>query len=267
MWQWQLFIEDISQGAERFAVPVFLNADMRVDLDVFRHFAYAPRLIDSNGHIRSRKSSPTFACSCNGGCDDGCECSSGIYTNVGTVDDMEVLMSDIVRECNETCECALWCGNRVAQKGAIYPVEIFSRDSICGWGVRASHQIPFGAYIGEYTGELLSEDEAASRDSTFLFETRIGSEIYTIDAKYTGNYTRFINHSCNPNVKVANVSWDFEENELIHMCFYTSKTIEKHEELTIDYGSAWWNNKMFNCLCNSKQCRYQGDIEKLAQLI
>ena len=83
----------------------------------------------------------------------------------------------------------------------------------------------------------------------------------TIDAKYSGNYTRFINHSCSPNVKVnslllclsrltficqqvANVSWDYDEIQLIHMCFYTDKLIKKGEELTIDYGEAWWANKV-----------------------
>lgn len=42
----------------------------------------------------------------------------------GTVENMELLMWDTVRECNEYCNCALWCGNRVAQKGAMYPVEV-----------------------------------------------------------------------------------------------------------------------------------------------
>uniref|UniRef100_A0A8R1HTW3 SET domain-containing protein n=1 Tax=Caenorhabditis japonica TaxID=281687 RepID=A0A8R1HTW3_CAEJA len=136
--------------------------------------------------------------------------------------------------------------------------EIFARDPWCGWGVRPCADIPAGTFIGEYTGELLDDTQASERhDSTFLFETRVGSETFTIDAKYSGNYTRFINHSCSPNVKVANVSWDSEESQLVHMCFFTDKLIKCGEELTIDYGESWWENKKFPCLCGSDECRYR----------
>ncbi|EFO88742.1 CRE-SET-11 protein [Caenorhabditis remanei] len=253
-----LLYEDISHGCERFTVPVFSNPRFKLDTLVFDNFKYTSRIIDLSGNLASRSATPTFVCHCAGQCTEHCECSSGVYGAGGTVEDMDKLMWDTVRECNENCECALWCGNRVAQKGAMYPVEIFARDPWCGWGVRASVDIPFGTFIGEYTGELIDDDEATERhDSTFLFETRVGSVTLTIDAKYSGNYTRFINHSCSPNVKVANVSWDYDEIQLIHMCFYTDKLIKKGEELTIDYGEAWWANKKFACMCGSSECRYQ----------
>lgn len=253
-----MLYEDISNGCERFAVPVFSNPTFFMDTLVFETFKYTSRIIDITGSLASRSATPTFVCRCAGHCSKHCECSSGVYGAGGTVEDMDQLMWDTVRECNENCECALWCGNRVAQKGAMHPVEIFARDPWCGWGVRASVDIPFGTFIGEYTGELIDDEEATDRhDSTFLFETRVGSESLTIDAKYSGNYTRFINHSCSPNVKVANVSWDYDEIQLIHMCFYTDKLIKKGEELTIDYGEAWWTNKKFPCMCGSAECRYK----------
>lgn len=253
-----ILYEDISHGSERFAVPVFSNPNFFMDTLVFENFKYTNRIIDVNGSLASRSATPTFVCRCSGQCSKHCSCSSRVYGPGGTVEDMDRLMWDTVRECNENCECALWCGNRVAQKGAMYPVEIFARDPWCGWGVRGSVEIPFGVFVGEYTGELIDDEEATSRhDSTFLFETRVGPETLTIDAKYSGNYTRFINHSCTPNVKVANVSWDYDEIQLIHMCFFTDKVIKKGEELTIDYGESWWANKKFSCMCGSPECRYQ----------
>ncbi|CCD69863.2 SET domain-containing protein [Caenorhabditis elegans] len=250
--------EDISQGCERFVVPVYSNPRFFMDSSLFENFKYTSRIIDVAGQLACRSASPTFMCQCAGQCSTNCECSSGVFGEGGTVENMELLMWDTVRECNEYCNCALWCGNRVAQKGAMYPVEIFARDPWCGWGVRASVDIAFGTFIGEYAGELIDDEEAMDRhDSTFLFETKVGSETLTIDAKYSGNYTRFINHSCAPNVKVANISWDYDKIQLIHMCFFTDKAIRKGEELTIDYGEAWWANKKFPCLCKSSECRYQ----------
>ncbi|CAI5440723.1 unnamed protein product [Caenorhabditis angaria] len=253
-----LLIEDLSNGAERFSVPVICTVP-KMDTSVFRDFKYAPRLIDVSGHLKNRPvSKKIYSCRCYGSCDVNCQCASGIYTKTGVVNNMDHLMCDIVQECNDYCECALWCGNRIAQKGSNISMEIFARDLKCGWGVRAKMNIPKGVYIGEYTGELIDDDEAAMRsDTTFLFETRIGEQTYTIDAKYCGNYTRFINHSCNPNVKVANVSWDQSENQLIHMCFYTDRIIMKNEEITIDYGDSWWAAKKFACLCGSSKCKYQ----------
>ncbi|CAI2346988.1 unnamed protein product [Caenorhabditis sp. 36 PRJEB53466] len=239
-----ILYEDITDGLERFPIPVISSPRFKMDTDIFEHFKYSTRIIDVDANLSSRRATPTFVCKCKGQCDEKCDCSSAVYGSGGTVEDMDQLMYDTVRECNENCECALWCGNRVAQKGAVYPVEIFARDPWCGWGVRASVDVPFGSFVGEYTGELIDDEEATERcDSTFLFETRVGSETFTIDAKYSGNYTRFINHSCSPNVKVAHVSWDFDEVQLIHMCFYTNEPIKKGDELTIDYGEAWWANK------------------------
>ncbi|CAD6193958.1 unnamed protein product [Caenorhabditis auriculariae] len=257
-----VLIEDLSNGKERFAVPVLLSPRQKVDPAVFDYFRYSPRIVDAKKIIQTQHSpsGTGFDCSCQGTCLDefGCDCSSRVYGKDGRVSNVSVLMKATVRECSSSCACDLWCGNRVAQKGPCYPVEIFARDAKCGWGVRSSVDIPEGAFVGEYTGELINDDEAALRkDNTFLFETVIGMETYTIDAKFYGNYTRFINHSCEPNVKVANVCWDACQDQLVHMCLFSVKEIETGEELTIDYGDAWWINKKFPCLCESSSCRYR----------
>lgn len=252
-----VIFDDISLGAERFPVPVVLDRPVEMDTGIFTTFTYSSRILDRSGYIIKPDAAPTFACTCIEFCDESCECSNGIYTKGGRVTDMDEMMSQVIHECTWACNCGLWCGNRVAQKGSFCPVEIFARDASCGWGVRAASSIPSHSFLGEYTGELIDDDEVARRqDSTFLFETRVGKQPLTIDAKFTGNYTRFVNHSCEPNCKVANISWDYSEDQLVHMCLFALDEIEKGTELTIDYGDGWWTNKKFPCACSSRSCRF-----------
>ncbi|CAK5115157.1 unnamed protein product [Meloidogyne enterolobii] len=78
-----------------------------------------------------------------------------------------------------------------------------------GFGVFAQEKIPAGHFVVEYVGELVSKEEAEGRLTSqqhhnYLFTIRefIGGECrYTfIDGRYKGNISRFINHSCEPNL-------------------------------------------------------------------
>lgn len=53
---------------------------------------------------------------------------------------------------------------QVASKGIVLPLEVFMTQSK-GWGVRCGVDIPSGTFICEYTGELISNQEAVSRIS------------------------------------------------------------------------------------------------------
>jgi len=68
-----------------------------------------------------------------------------------------------------------------------------------GLGVFAGEEVAEGAFVGEYTGEVLSLTEARIRERTydaadvsFLFRT---TKTVVLDAMYCGNCTKFINHS------------------------------------------------------------------------
>lgn len=99
-----------------------------------------------------------------------------------------------------------------------------------GVGVRAGEDIPAGAFIYEYVGEIITNKEADIRGlqydkahCSYLFnlkstpgiegqeekevkkEGKKEEEEYVIDAMYYGNITRFFNHSCNPNMQKNNV--------------------------------------------------------------
>jgi SET domain-containing protein len=74
-----------------------------------------------------------------------------------------------------------------------------------GWALYAEQDIPqISTFIGEYVGDLVRTRDM-NRASTYIVSlreecTRSAIVFRTnIDAGHTGNFTRFINHSCAPN--------------------------------------------------------------------
>ncbi|XGW10251.1 hypothetical protein V3C99_012048, partial [Haemonchus contortus] len=246
--------EDLSEGSERFPVRVVNN----VDSATIAEFTYTSRIVDRSGVLAARRSSIETYCCCNDLCSLECECSSGIYDEHGLVDDISLEWPFM--ECNAACACTLQCGNRVAQKGATVPIEVFRTCDGRGWAVRALRNIRRGTFIGEYTGELLSDDEAArpERSDTYFFETRVGEELHIVDGRLYGNFTRFINHSCRPNARVSVVVWEAQPDQLSHICIFASENILKGAEITISYGKSWWDAKrrQLSCRCGHADCEY-----------
>lgn len=80
------------------------------------------------------------------------------------------------------------------------------RDSpIHGRGVFATKAIPRGARIFEYTGELITREEEIQRELendktgvTYIYQL---NDHESVDGAYGGNDSRFVNHSCDPNVE------------------------------------------------------------------
>ncbi|KAJ7934902.1 hypothetical protein B0H13DRAFT_1518845, partial [Mycena leptocephala] len=56
----------------------------------------------------------------------------------------------------------------------------------------------------------------------------------------SGNWTRFINHSCAPNTKIIAVAYDtmLEENLPYYLAFVATENIPPGIELTLDYNPA-----------------------------
>ncbi len=68
--------------------------------------------------------------------------------------------------------------------------------------VLPGEELPAGAWLGEYLGELLppTAPEADSSDYAFTLSAQGGAAEVVIDAATHGNWTRFVNSSCRPNV-------------------------------------------------------------------
>ncbi|KAJ6480253.1 hypothetical protein C8R45DRAFT_1004964 [Mycena sanguinolenta] len=196
---------------------------------------------------------------------------------------------DVVVECNPYCTCPTTCGNRVAQRPRRIPIEVFKTER-CGWGVRATEDVVRGTVVGVYTGKLIPRAEAEELrgdrkqycfDLDYNEEGVPLEETYSVDAFECGNWTRFINHSCSPNLHVQPVVYDtLPYQRIAFLAFIALGPIPARTEFTFDYdpreqrdyekavaeakmagGKGKTNVKLrrprgaANCVCGTEKCR------------
>lgn len=130
-----------------------------------------------------------------------------------------------------------------------------------GVGVRALQRIPKGAILDEYLGEVYpwnySEDPIYALDFS-LPGTRNDAVIASISSKRYGNWTRFINHSCDSSTKFTMVTVGGRHKSVVQ----SVRDIEMFEEVTIDYGDGYWKDRV--CECGAEKCysRMRMEIEE-----
>ncbi|RKP07107.1 hypothetical protein THASP1DRAFT_9699, partial [Thamnocephalis sphaerospora] len=209
-----------------------------------------------NESIRGKGAPPLFdpnyliGCECRGKCSAAsgstCGClrnSDGkfAYHRQGR---LRIDQGSAIYECNANCSCDASCPNRVVQQGRQVELQVF-KTAKCGWGVRALADLPAGTYIERYLGEIITNEEAERRGHTYddagrtyLFDLDWHGDDgckYVVDAYPCGNFTRFFNHSCEPNLMVIPVFITTWEVTLHQLAFFTRRPVRKYEELTFDY--------------------------------
>lgn len=136
-----------------------------------------------------------------------------------------------------------------------------------GWGVRAHCDIPAGAFIAFYLGQIVTEREEVTKNDKFLvaldFATQVPAsrssavatsssqpgtsstaeeeeeeETFCIDGRRFGNVGRFFNHSCSPNMFTQVLHRESFSNKIYNVAFFTSRNIVAGEELVWDYKYA-----------------------------
>ncbi|GJN01198.1 hypothetical protein PR202_ga18445 [Eleusine coracana subsp. coracana] len=191
------------------------------------------------------------------------------------------------------------CGNRVVQRGItcnlqrpdftdtgslnccyflILLTQVFFTQEGKGWGLRTLDELPKGAFVCEYVGELLTSTELHERTLQnmhhgrymypVLLDANWGSdavlkdeEALCLDATFYGNVGRFINHRCcDANLVEIPVEVETSDRHYYHIAFFTTKKVEAFEELTWDYGIDFDDDKhpvkaFDECLCGSRYCR------------
>jgi SET domain-containing protein len=86
--------------------------------------------------------------------------------------------------------------------------------------------------------------------------------VYTIDGRHCGTITRFINHSCDPNLATYAVASDRRDGKVYNLALFTTKTIPAKEELTFSYNDRTpqvldmkqMGEKYMQCLCKTPNC-------------
>lgn len=92
--------------------------------------------------------------------------------------------------------------------------------------------LPFAA--GEAVGEFVGEITTGIAGLDVMFGQTEGTS-YQIWQGRSGNYTRFVNHSCKPNAQYEHFNWRGTQRILL-----VSQGIKAGEEVTVDYSETYW---------------------------
>ncbi|KAG4135346.1 hypothetical protein ERO13_D08G209900v2 [Gossypium hirsutum] len=192
------------------------------------------------------------------------------------------LQRKVIKECWIKCGCNKQCGNRVVQRGVNYKLQVFLTPDGKGWGLRTLENLPKGAFVCEFVGEILTIPEFYARNrekhtSPVLLDAYWGlkgvpkdEEALCLDATCYGNVARFINHRClDANLIEIPVEVETPDLHYYHLAFFTTREVHALEELTwiedpmhfvmqdygIDFDDLDHHVKTFQCRCGSKFCR------------
>lgn len=140
--------------------------------------------------------------------------------------------------------------------GVLRPlVELAASGNDVGVGIRVLQPIPKGQLLAEYVGNIVpSTGSGAVDDTTYLCRSNTNA---SVDAQEHGNWTRFINHSCDAHAEIACVVIGQRRRCMIRLI----KDIAMFEELTLDYGDLYWASRAGLCRCGSTNCRF-ATVEK-----
>ncbi|MEG0037397.1 MAG: SET domain-containing protein [Victivallaceae bacterium] len=111
-----------------------------------------------------------------------------------------------------------------------------------GYGVFAKDRIAKWQFIGEYAGILRPRKVFWKDENDYCFRYPlpfISLNHLTIDSEESGNLTRFINHSDNPNAESIGVF----HNGIFRVIIRATKDITVGEEITYHYGPLYWKHR------------------------
>ncbi|KAL9234972.1 hypothetical protein vseg_009779 [Gypsophila vaccaria] len=187
------------------------------------------------------------------------------------------IVRKFIKECWSKCGCNMQCGNRVVQRGITRKLQVFLTDSGKGWGLRTMEDLPEGAFVCEYVGEVVTNTELDERnrqskgkqrhtypvhlDADWNSESILDDDFaLCLDATNYGNVARFINHKCGTaNLLDVPVEVETVDHHYYHVAFFTTRKVKAYEELSWDYGIDFDDEhhpiKAFRCCCGSTKCR------------
>lgn len=143
----------------------------------------------------------------------------------------------------ETCSCA-----PISLSGQL--VELIDYPSK-GVGVRALANFTKGSILDEFVGVIYPPDyEDWVYSASIYCRKQAGQEeIATISPKRYGNWTRFLNHSCEPSC----VFRELVIGDRIILAVEAVRDIYILEEITVHYGDSYWTGGR-KCQCGAPNC-------------
>lgn len=188
---------------------------------------------------------------------------SYIPTQFDLGDGFEASLDDLLRTTKGKClfhadaghgqACGPLCNPEVfqAEKGYNSTLELRETRDM-GIGVFAKQNIPCGTVLGLFSGAVRPYGHltpAQKPYSNFLFRHPEHGELY-VDASAGGNWTRFMNHSCEPNCAFAR-ALRCGHTRVIYA--RTRRDVQAGEELFVDYGVDYFEGST-ECRCGSGRC-------------
>ncbi|XP_059541353.1 histone-lysine N-methyltransferase NSD3 isoform X3 [Myotis daubentonii] len=159
-------------------------------------------------------------------------------------------------ECHpQVCPAGDRCQNQCFTK-RLYPDAEIIKTERRGWGLRTKRSIKKGEFVNEYVGELIDEEECrlrikrAHENSVTNFYMLTVTKDRIIDAGPKGNYSRFMNHSCNPNCETQ--KWTV--NGDVRVGLFALCDIPAGMELTFNYNLDCLGNGRTECHCGAENC-------------
>ncbi|KAI3400084.1 hypothetical protein diail_4622 [Diaporthe ilicicola] len=113
---------------------------------------------------------------------------------------------------------------------------------VMGKGVFANRAIPSGITIGEYLGRLHPLNSLKGGDM-YIFLLDGAAEV---TCREYGNFTRFVNHHCNPNVN-ARLGMYGKRRAIFYT---TNRDIKQGEQIFISYGREYFKGSKIFCKCD-----------------
>ncbi|KAJ0256023.1 SET domain-containing protein [Hirschfeldia incana] len=255
-----LILQDLSYGAESLPIQLVNEIDEN-DKEMPQDFTYVKSSSCASMMIVQNYQS-TACINCQGqSCEDPmCIC---VQRNGGELPyhkGILVCRKSMVYECGDTCPCPPECHNRVTQTGLKIRVEVFKTEK-CGWGLRSLEPIRAGTFICELVG--MAKRNGVDEDDEYVFDSSrvynhfkwnyepelVGEDCWdqvpeayelrwqmVVSSKEYGNVSRFMNHSCSPNVMWQPIEFEDSRQPCVRIAFFAMKHIPPLTELRYDYG-------------------------------
>ncbi|KAF3339173.1 histone-lysine N-methyltransferase, H3 lysine-9 specific SUVH1-like isoform X2 [Carex littledalei] len=285
----KVLTSDLSTGVESIPVTVMNEVD---DEPTPNNFLYVTTIAHGQ-NLRAKDQVPA-GCQCKklciptGAADCYCASENGgwlPYSSSGLL----TKRLPLLYECGSGCVCTVNCQNRVTHRGVKLHFEVFRTENR-GWGLRSWDPIRAGSFVCEFVGEYLENPCPDSKElvlNEYVFcathpgekavKWNLGMELATegqekcyepelilvpvpmISSKEIGNVSRFINHSCDPNLFWQLVRYGHGDGQYTGVMFFATKHIPPMTELTYDYNGNTDGRRgrvgAKQCLCGAPNCQ------------